>query len=61
MFLGVTFIGDKIQNGYITLAFWGAHEWAEVLHNPCILGVPFKGGKIKSGYITWCWDAQHRR
>ena len=30
--------GDKIRIGYLTLAFFEDHEWAEELCNPCILG-----------------------
>ena len=36
-FSGVPWRGDKIRSGYITPAFSGAHKWAEVLHNPCVL------------------------
>ena len=36
---------DKIRSGYITPAFFGAHKWAELLHNPCILGGPEKRGQ----------------
>ena len=37
-FSGVSRNGDKIRSGYITHAFPGAQDWAELLHNPCILG-----------------------
>ena len=35
---------DKIQIGYDIPTFLGAHEWAEVLHNPYILRVPRQRG-----------------
>ena len=34
--------GDKIRIGCLIPAFWGAHKWAKMLHNPCILGDPKK-------------------
>ena len=37
--------GDKIRSGYLTPAFSGAHKWAELLHNPCILGGPQTRGQ----------------
>ena len=37
-FSGVPKQGDKIKSGYLTHAFLGAHKWAELLQNPCILG-----------------------
>ena len=30
----------KINSGYLTPAFLGARNWAEMLPNPCILGGP---------------------
>ena len=44
--------GDKIRSGYLTPAFSGAHKWAELLRNPCILkGPQSKGDKIISGCL----------
>ena len=31
--------GNKIRSGCLTTAFSGAHKWAEMLRDPCILGV----------------------
>ena len=39
--------GDKIRIGYLTLAFLGAHTWAEVLQHPYILGDPQKKAGTK--------------
>ena len=39
-FSGVPSKGDKIRIGYLILAFFGAHKWAELLRNACILGGP---------------------
>ena len=36
---------EKIRSGYLTLAFSGGHEWAELLRNPSILGGPQTGKK----------------
>ena len=44
-FSGVPIKGDKIKGGYSTPAFLGAHEWAEVLRNPCVLGGPYERGE----------------
>ena len=35
----------KIKLGYLTPAFLGAHKWAEMLPNPCILGGPQQRGQ----------------
>ena len=40
-------------SGYITVAFSGAHEWAEVLHNPYVLGVPKKRGQEWPAWGRW--------
>ena len=39
-FSGVPRKGDKIKRGYITFAFLGAQDWAELLRHPCVLGGP---------------------
>ena len=44
-FSGVFKTGDKIRSGYLTPTFLGAHKWAEVLRNPCVLGGPQKRGQ----------------
>ena len=44
LFSGVPNRGDKIRSGYITSAFSGAHKWAELLRNPCVLWGPQKRG-----------------
>ena len=44
--------GEKSRTGCLTHAFWGAHKWAEVQHNPYILRVPNKGNEIKIGCLT---------
>ena len=44
--------GDKIRTCYITLAFSGAQDWAELLCDPYVLGGPQTKGQIKPGYIT---------
>ena len=36
--------GNKIRIGCLTLAFSGAHKWAEMLRHPCILGDPQQRG-----------------
>ena len=41
-FSGFPMKGNKMKSGYITPAFLGAHKWAEVPPNPCILGGPHK-------------------
>ena len=56
------YLDHNIKNGYLILAFPGAHKWAEVLGNPYVLGGlqtrgqnqkgSRRGDKIKSGYIT---------
>ena len=44
---------EERRIGCLTPAFWGAHKWAEMLHNPCIPGGPQrKGGKIRIGCLT---------
>ena len=40
MFVGVPGKGDKIKSGCIISAFSGAHKWAQLLHDPCVLGAP---------------------
>ena len=40
--------GDKIRTGCLTLAFWRAHKWAEMLRHPCILPCPQKRGQNQS-------------
>ena len=42
---GVSNEGDKIKSGYLTNAFSGAHNWEELLHNPCMLVVPQARGQ----------------
>ena len=44
-FSGVPSKGDKIRSGNITPAFLGAHKWAELLRNPCVLAGPKKSGQ----------------
>ena len=44
-FSGLPIKGDKTKSGYLTSTFSGAHKWAEMLRNPCVLGVPIKGDK----------------
>ena len=44
-FSGVPKQGDKIRSGCLILAFWGAHKWAKVLCNLCILGGPQTRGQ----------------
>ena len=39
------FNGDKTRIGCLTPAFSGAHKWAGMLRNPCVLGTPTKGTK----------------
>ena len=36
----------KIKMGYLTPAFLGARQWAEMLPNPCILRGPEQRGQI---------------
>ena len=44
-------LGVTIRIGCLTPAFSGAHKWAEMLHNPCILGdTQTKRDKIRIGY-----------
>ena len=45
-------MGDKIRIG-------GAHNWAQMLHHPCILGDPQrKGDQIRIGCLTPAfWEA----
>ena len=46
---------DKVKIGCITLAFSGAHKWAELLCNPCVLGGPRKGGQESQvGLVEKC-------
>ena len=52
---------DKIRIGYATPAFLGVHEWAEVLHNPCIpRGPQTKGDKIRIGCLTLAFSGAHK-
>ena len=44
--------GDKIRIGYLTLAFSGAQNRAEMLHHHCILGGPQQRG-TKSNRKTY--------
>ena len=44
-FSGVPKKGDKIRIGYLTPAFWGAHDWAQLLNNPFIPGCPWHRGQ----------------
>ena len=54
--------GDKIRIGCLTPAFWGAHQWAEMLRHPCILGDPqTKGDKIRSGCLTPTFSGAQKR
>ena len=54
--------GNKIRSGYLTLAFSGAHKWAEMLCHPGILGDPqTKGDKIRSGYLTPAFSGAQKR
>ena len=59
-FSGVPNKRDKIRIGYLTAAFSGAHKWAELLRNPCILGVPDKGNKIRIAYLTTTFSGAHK-
>ena len=45
VFLRVPGKGDIITSGYITLAFSGAQDWAQLQHNLCVLGGPPKRGQ----------------
>ena len=50
-----------IKPGCLTPAFSGAHKWAEMLHNPCILGGPqTKRDKIRIGYLTPTFSGAHK-
>ena len=40
--------GDKIRNGCLNPAYWGAHKWAEMLRHPCFLGDPQQRGQNQS-------------
>ena len=40
--------GDKIRISCLTPAFWRAHKWAEMLHQPCILDDPQQRGQNQS-------------
>ena len=46
-FSGVRKREDKIRIGYLILAFSGAHNWTQLLRNPCPLGSRTKGTKSK--------------
>ena len=41
-----------MRTSYLTSTFFGAHKWAELLRNPCVLRVPRRGNKIRSRYLT---------
>ena len=45
-------MGTKSEIGYLTHAFLGAHKWAGMLRNPCVLGVPNKRDKIIIGCMS---------
>ena len=53
-FLRVPNKGDKFKSGYITPAFLGAQNWAEMLHNHCILGGPQQRGQIQKWLHNPC-------
>ena len=46
--------------GHLTFAFSGAHKWAELLRNPCILGGPQKGDEIRIASLTVAFSGAHR-
>ena len=46
--------GNKIRSGYITPAFSGAQNWADWLHNPCLLGGPQQWGLIQKWLHNPC-------
>ena len=42
-------------------AFSGAHKWAKMLHNPCILGGPqTKRDKIRIGCLNLAFSGAHK-
>ena len=55
-------MGFNLHHGVRTTPFLGAHKWAELLRNPCILPGPQRqvsrvpnakrGEKIRIGYLT---------
>ena len=53
--------GDKLRNGYLSLAFSRPHKWAKMLHHPCILGDPqTKGDKIRIGCLTHAFSGANK-
>ena len=59
-FRGVTNKGDKMRIRYLTFAFSGAHKWAELQRNTCILRGPQKRDEIRIGSLTLAFRSAHR-
>ena len=54
-------LGVTIRIGCLTPTFSGAHKWAEMPHNPCILGGPqTKRDKMRIGYLTPAFSGAHK-
>ena len=44
--------GDKIKSSCLTPTFSGAHKWARMLRNPCILRRPQQRGQNHWLHVT---------